>query len=66
MDPPTSRKEVQNFIGVINFYWDMWPRRSQRLAPLTRLNYIKRKFKWAQVEQDAFEKLSGSWTTILY
>ena len=37
--------EVQYFIGVINFYWGMWPRRSQRLAPLTRLYYIKRKFK---------------------
>ena len=35
----------------------MWPRRSYTLAPLTRLTYIKRRFKWTQVEQDAFEKI---------
>ena len=27
------------------------------LAPLTRLTFIKRKFKWAQVKQDAFNKI---------
>ena len=37
----------------------MWPRRSHRLAPLTRLTYIKKKFKWAQVTQYASEKING-------
>ena len=36
MNPPTYRKEVQNFIGVINYYRSMWPRQSHMLAPLTR------------------------------
>ena len=36
----------------------MWPRRSRMLAPLTKLTYIKNKFKWAQVEQDAFGKIN--------
>ena len=27
------------------------------LAPLTRLTSIKRKFKWKQDEQDAFDKI---------
>ena len=57
MAPSTSRKEVQKLIGVINYYRDMWPRRSHTLAPLTRLAYIKRKFKWTQVAQDAFDKI---------
>ena len=35
----------------------MWPRRSYTLAPLTRLTYIKRKFKWTKVERDAFDKI---------
>ena len=56
MNPPTSRKEVQKFIGVTNYYRDMWPRRSHALASLTRLTYIKRRFKWTKVEQYAFEK----------
>ena len=29
----------------------MWPRRSHTLAPLTRLTYNNRKFKWAQFKQ---------------
>ena len=35
----------------------MWPRKSHTLAPLSRLTYIRRRFKWMQVEQDAFEKI---------
>ena len=35
----------------------MWPRRSHILAPLTIRTYIKRKFKWTQVKQDAFGKI---------
>ena len=55
--PPTSRKEVRKFMGVINYYHNMWPRRSHTLLPLTKLKYIKRNFKWTKVEQDAFEKI---------
>ena len=36
MAPPTSRKEVRKVIGIINYYRDMWPRRSHTLAPLTK------------------------------
>ena len=35
----------------------MWPRWSHTLAPLTELTYIKRNFKWAQVEQEYFDKV---------
>ena len=35
----------------------MWPRRSHTLAPLTKLTSIKRRFKWIQFEQDAFDKI---------
>ncbi len=35
--PLTTRKQVQSFIGLINYYQDMWPRRSETLAPLTCL-----------------------------
>ena len=43
MKPPTSKKEVRKFIGVVNYYRDMWPRQSHMLAPLTILTFIKRK-----------------------
>ena len=50
MKPPTSWKEVRKFIGVVNYWW-------HKLVPLTRLIYIKRKFKLTQVEQDDFYKI---------
>ena len=31
MAPTTSLKEVQKFMGVINYYRNMWPRRSHML-----------------------------------
>ena len=43
--PPNYQEEVRKFIGVINYYRDMRPRRSHKLSPLTRLTYIKWKFK---------------------
>ena len=57
MAPPTSRKGVQNDIGVINYYRNMWPRRSNTLAYLTKLKSIKRKFKWTKVEKYAFDEI---------
>ena len=35
----------------------MCPRRSHMLAPLTKLTSINRKFKWTEIEQDAFKKI---------
>ena len=58
MKPPTSRKEVQNLMGVINYCHNMLPRWSHKLAPLPRLTYIKRKFRWTQVKQHAFNKIN--------
>ena len=57
MAPPTSRKEVRTFMGAINYYRDMWPRRSHTLATLTKLRSTNRKFEWTEVEQYYFDKI---------
>src|SRR5687767_729149 len=37
LTPPTKKKELRQFIGMINYYRDIWPQRSHILAPLTDL-----------------------------
>jgi len=54
---PRTRKQLRAFIGMVNYYRDMWLRRSETLAPLTALTSSKVKFKWTEVEQKAFDTM---------
>ena len=57
IQPPTKKKELRRFIGMINYYRDMWIRRSEILAPLTKMCSSKVKWQWTNVEQTAFENI---------
>ncbi len=43
---PKTRKELRGFIGMINFYRDMWKNRAKLLAPLTALTSKNVPYKW--------------------
>jgi len=43
---PKTQKELRSFIGVVNYYRDMWVRRSHVLAPLAALTSKTTKWKW--------------------
>ena len=43
------------FIGIVNYYRDMWSRLSHLLHPLTALESNKVKLKWTDLEQKAFD-----------
>lgn len=57
IQPPKTRKQLRSFIGIVNYYRDMWRHRSEILAPLSRLTSKKVKWKWTEVEQNAFDRI---------
>ena len=53
--PPKTRRQLRRFLGMVNYYRDMWKRRSHILRPLSRLVSKSVKFEWTKKEQKAFE-----------
>ena len=52
---PKTRKELRSFIGVVNYYRDMWIRRSHILAPLARLTSKTSKWEWGEKQAIVFK-----------
>jgi hypothetical protein len=58
--PPTKRKQLRRFIGMVNYYRYMWPLRSLLLAPLSSLTpSSKVKWKWTTEHQESFDKMKA-------
>jgi transposase InsO family protein len=54
---PKTRKELRSFIGLVNYYRDMWIRRSDVLTPLSRLLSKDVKFEWTDETAKAFRAI---------
>ena len=66
---PTTRRQLRGFIGMVNFYRDLWIRRSDVSAPLTALCSEKVPFKWLPIHDQAFKTLKriiAHHTTLTY
>jgi Retroviral aspartyl protease./Reverse transcriptase (RNA-dependent DNA polymerase). len=55
LKPPTTMHQLRSFIGLINYYKEMWPHRSHIMSPLTSLT--GHKFLWENTCQKAFDKI---------
>jgi hypothetical protein len=55
----TTRKQLRQFFGMVNYYRDMWSLRSHILAPLSLMTSAKVKWKWTPECQDSFEKMKA-------
>jgi hypothetical protein len=56
---PTNKKEVQSFVGFINFYRRFIPNFSQHARPLFDLTMKDVRFIWGSPQEDAFMMLKG-------
>ncbi len=73
LNPPKSVKELRCFLGMVQYYRDIWTKRSEMLAPLTDLvgecgetkatkkNGTKKKpWKWESIHQQAFDDVKAT------
>ena len=51
---PAKVRDVRRFVGLMNYYRDIWRKRANTLAPLTKLCSMKVKLKWTDVENNDF------------
>ena len=54
---PKSIRDVRRFVRMVNYYRDMWVRRSDILSPLTALCSKNASFKWQKEQQKAFNDM---------
>ena len=57
LEVPKTRKQMCQFIGMINFYRDMCQKRSELLAPLTALNSKNVKYEQKDKHQECFDTI---------
>jgi Reverse transcriptase (RNA-dependent DNA polymerase) len=46
IEAPQTKKQLRRFIGMVNYYRNMWGKRSEILAPLASLTSKAAKWKW--------------------
>ena len=55
--PPKTVTQLRHFLGMVNYYRDMWKKRSHILAPLTKMSGKGQPFKWGHEQQHAFDEI---------
>ena len=63
MQPPKTKRQQRRFLGMVNYYRDMWRRRSHILAPLTALSAKTAKWKWSEECNESFETIKRAIAT---
>lgn len=56
---PKTPKQLRGFVGMVNYYKSLWPRRSATMAPLTELTGKGVPFKWTTDHSKAFKEVKN-------
>ena len=61
LERPTTMTEVRRLIGMVQYYRDLWPRRSHILEPFTAISSGKKgaKIKWSTELETAFTQVKA-------
>ena len=59
IERPQTAKQLRSFLGAVNFYRDMYPKRSHILAPLTALTGKKGTINWTLECQQSFDQIKA-------
>jgi hypothetical protein len=54
---PTNVRQLRHFLGMVNYYRDMWQRRSHILAPLNKLTGKGVPYTWGPEQDQAFKEI---------
>jgi RNase H-like domain found in reverse transcriptase len=60
---PTTKKEVQSFLGFVNFYRHFIESFSHHAKPLFKLTKKDRKWSWGEGEHQAFDEIKDQVTS---
>ena len=73
LNPPKNVKDLRRFLGMVQYYRDLWAKRSEMLAPLTSLvgecghtkvtkkkGTKKRPWHWDDIHQQAFDDVKAT------
>ena len=52
---PTTKKKLQNFLGLVNYYKDIWKHRSVFLTPISLMTSEQAKWNCSKECQKAFD-----------
>jgi hypothetical protein len=61
--PPTTVRQIRNFLGLAGYYGRFIPNFSRIAKPITELQKKEAKFVWSQKCEDAFHALRQHLTT---
>jgi hypothetical protein len=56
LEEPKTRKQLRGFIGMINYYREMWRHCLHILAPLISLTSVHVPWKWGEEQSRAFKE----------